>query len=120
MLVDLLSMASIVKRRGAKVWSAMYRDSSGRQHCKSTGETDKKKAQKVADSYEEASRNDAAAKQQLKVISETLAHGGQMQSVRSYSSGWLKSKCHEISASTCEFYTRVVDQFLEFLGPRAE
>ena len=120
MLVDLLSMASIVRRRNAGVWTAMYRDSAGRQHCKSTGETDKKKARGVAERYEEAARNDAAAKQQLKVLSETLAHGGQLQTVRQYCKGWLTGKCHEVSPSTCEFYTRTIGQFLSFLGTRAD
>jgi hypothetical protein len=49
-------MASIMRRRGAKVWTAYYRDAGGIQHCRSTFFTDKKAAQKVADAYENASR----------------------------------------------------------------
>ena len=72
MLADVLSMASIKRRRGAKVWTAYYRDSKGIQYCRSTYLSDKKDAQRVADAYEEVSRE----QQSLRQISKVLAKCG--------------------------------------------
>jgi hypothetical protein len=44
-----------VQSRG-KYWAAKWRDSSGKQYCRSTGEVNRKAAQKAADAWEEASR----------------------------------------------------------------
>ena len=45
-------MASIVRRRGSAIWTAFFRDESGKQHCRSTKATNKRQAQRIADGYE--------------------------------------------------------------------
>jgi integrase len=45
-------MASVHRRRKSKVWIAFFRDAYGVQHGRSTGLTNRKAAQRVADEYE--------------------------------------------------------------------
>ena len=42
------SMAGLTRKPRSKYWFACFRDVNGRQHRKSTGDTDRKKALKVA------------------------------------------------------------------------
>lgn len=49
-------MASIWKHPKSRFWTACYTDETGRQRKRSTKETDRKKAAKIADTFDEASR----------------------------------------------------------------
>lgn len=94
-------MASIIKR--GKVLTAMWR-ADGKQYCKSTKSEDKKEAQKIADGYEQASRNNVAAKQQYKVLGDMLSQKGEFTSTQKYIADWLKAKQHETAPGTMRFY----------------
>jgi integrase len=117
-------MASIVRRRGAKVWTAFFRDVHRRQHCRSTGATDKKAAQKIADAYEAA----ASAKQTLRQVARVLDDmralvGGERTapvSLRSYATTWLEGKRVETKTATCRFYSVSCGKLLTYLGEAAD
>jgi len=47
-------MASVHKRPKSKFFHAAYTDGDGSRRLRSTGETDRRKAQKIADMYEKA------------------------------------------------------------------
>ncbi len=115
MLAVVLSMASIMRRRGAKVWTAYYRDAKGIQHCRSTYLVDKKDAQKVAEAYENASREEQSLRKINRVLSEMrrawrAASMLQSRCVRNTLS-WLKEKKPEVAAATYTFYSQVSSGF---------
>jgi integrase len=117
-------MASIVRRRGAKVWTAFYRDTNGRQHCRSTGAKDKKAAQKIADAYELAAQSQQTLRQAVRVLADMRALTGSEQpaatSLRSYVEGWLASKQSETAQATHYFYSQSCGKLLKFLGEAAD
>ena len=61
-------MATIIRRRGSKIWTAFFRDEQGRQHCLSTKETDKRVAIVIAQDWEKAARQKRTMRQTQKVI----------------------------------------------------
>ena len=116
-------MASIKRRRGAKIWTAYYRDAHGIQHCRSTYLDDKKAAQRVADEYESASREKQSLRQINRVLSEMRALAGSQQAsvtLRAYTLSWLAEKKPEVAAATYAFYSQVVRDFLGHLGEAAD
>jgi integrase len=117
-------MASIVRRRGAKVWTAFYRDAHGRQHCRSTGAKDKKAAREIADAYELAAQNQQTLRQVARVLADMRALTGSEQSVaaslRSHVEGWLASKQSETAPATHYFYSQSCGKLLKFLGEAAD
>ena len=120
----LLSMASIVRRRGAKVWTAFYRDTHGKQHCRSTGARDKKQAQKIADQYELAASSQQTLRQVARVLADMRALTGSEQtataSLRTYVEGWLVGKQAETAPATHHFYVQSCGKLLKFLGEAAD
>jgi integrase len=117
-------VASILRRRGSKIWTAFYRDVHRRQHCRSTGATNKKAAQKIADAYEAA----AAAKQTLRQVARVLDDmralvGGERTapvSLRSYATNWLEGKRVETKTATYRFYSVSCRKLLTYLGEAAD
>src|SRR5260370_42494904 len=63
-------MASIVRRRGSKLWTAFFRDQNGKQHCRSTEETNKKRAQKIADEWEAAGQHKRTLRATRRVLAQ--------------------------------------------------
>ena len=122
MLADLLAMASIKRRRGAKVWTAYYRDGAGIQYCRSTHVSDRKDAQRVADAYEEASREGQSLRQISAVLAEMREIAGSRHAsvtLREYAARWLAEKKSEVKPATFSFYAQVVEGFLEQLREAA-
>jgi Phage integrase SAM-like domain len=108
-----------VKFRG-KYYYAIWRDSVGRQFNRSTGETNEKKAQKIADALEEASRKDSSAKAQYKVLGDMLQARGGCISVAKYVAEWLKNKQGTTKPGSIRFYELSCAKFLAFLGSKAD
>jgi integrase len=99
----------------------------GRRTTRSTGTTDKKEAQRVANHFE-----DAAVKGKARTLTESrarktiadifaLANQDSMPSstIQDFFSSWLKRKGLEAGDKTCVRYTAVVEQLMAFLGTRA-
>ena len=49
-------MSSLIRKSTSKYWTAAFRDSDGKQQRRSTKETDKKRAQAIADQLEHAAQ----------------------------------------------------------------
>jgi integrase len=117
-------MASIVRRRGSKLWTAFFRDQNGKQHCRSTEETNKKRAQKIADEWEAAGQNKRTLRATRRVLAQMheLISGSKLEEVscRAHFNEWLAVKKPEIGSRTYDFYEASVNKFLASLGSRAE
>jgi integrase len=119
-------MASIHRRRKSKVWIAFFRDENRVQHGRSTGTTDRKTAQKIADQYEEVSRSNKTLRQLARVITDLhqLTRKSEqtieLVTVRTYIDRWLGSKKNEVAPSSFESYSIHLRRFLDFLGDRAD
>ena len=118
-------MASVTKKPRSKYWFACFRDLQGKQRRLSTKQTDRKKAMKVAEQYEQI----AERKIPIHTVRQTLAelareaYGETFPSatVQQFIEAWLKSKAPPVIApATHDFYRKSTTKFLEFLGPAAE
>jgi integrase len=117
-------MSTVIRRRGSKIWTAFFRDHTGRQHCLSTKETDKRLALAIASEWEKAAWKKRSMRQTQRVIDRLheLVSGEQIArlSLRQYVESWLKTKKPETSAATYAFYSYGLKKLLRFLGPRAD
>ncbi|HWL54346.1 MAG TPA: site-specific integrase [Chthoniobacteraceae bacterium] len=117
-------MASLRKIPGCKNWIACFTDKDGRRRQRSTSETDRKKAQKIADGYETAARQKRTVRQIRSVLSElsemVTGEGLKVVSFGGYVKDWLERKTHEVSDSTKVSYEDALQSFVVFLGPKAE
>jgi hypothetical protein len=118
------SMASLTRKPRSKYWFACFRDVNGKQHRRSTRQTDRKKALKVAEQYEQVGKRKLAprtvretlAELYREIYSETLP----VATVRKFIADWLQTKESEVSAGTLAFYKKSIAKFLKFLGPAAD
>jgi integrase len=117
-------MASIRHREGSKFWFACVTLPSGRRIQRSTKETDRKKAQQIAEKWEAATRGRVTARQTQKVIAELYRDiTGQhldFPTVREYFNSWVARKKPETAPSTYAFYQGKAQRFLDWLGNRAD
>jgi integrase len=117
-------MASLVRKKGSKYWFAAYRDLQGKQHRRSTEQTDRKKALLVAQHLE------LLAQRKLRParVRETIAglvrqvYGEEVPTatVRKFSQDWLSIKKAEVSHFTLVTYKKSVAKFLAYLGDAAD
>jgi integrase len=118
-------MASLTKKTDCKNWIACFMLPDGTRTNRSTGTTDRKLAQEMADKMEAAARqvragifNEVRAR---KFLNDMLERAGEdkfnTDTVEVYLRDWLKSKDN---AGTSERYTHTVDLFLQSLGEKAK
>src|SRR5437870_2710214 len=97
-------MASVRKRQKSRYWFACFTLASGERVQRSTRETDRKMAQKLADKFEDVARRQVTARQAQRVIAETFQRvtGNSLPStsIRSYFEAWLERKKLETARST--------------------
>ena len=95
----------------------------GTRKQRSTKTTDRKVAQRLADTFEQAARQQLTARQAQRVISEIFqAVTGDslpLTSIRNYFESWLERKRLETAASTFTFYKAKARLFLAWLGERS-
>jgi integrase len=117
-------MGSVRKKRDSKYWFACFTQVDGRRVQRSTKETDRRKAQKLADKFEEAARGRVTARQAQRIISDIFqdATGSSLSSssIREYFESWLAQKKSETAPSTHIFYTGKARRFLGWLNGRSE
>lgn len=117
-------MASLRRFPASRYWFACFTMPDGRRVQRTTKETDRRRAQRLADQFEEASRAKLTARAAQRVISEIYARatGERLPSstVRAYFESWLARKQPETAAATIAAYRGHTRTFLAFLGPRAE
>ena len=117
-------MASLRRFPASKYWFACFTMPDGKRVQRTTKETDRKKAQRLADQFEQVSRDRLTANAAQRVISEIYARatGERLPSstVRAHFESWLARKKPEIAESTFTFYQGKAARFLAWLGERAD
>jgi integrase len=117
-------MASIRKKERSKFWFACVTLPNGRRVQRSTKEVDGKKAQKIAEQWEAATRGRVTARQTQRVITDLYRDiTGQrlvFPTVREYFDAWVARKKPETAPSTYRFYQDKARGFLNWLGKRAD
>jgi hypothetical protein len=116
-------MASVWKRSNSRYLTACFRDQTGRQRRITTKETNRKRAQRLAEEYEKASRTKRTLKQAQAVLDRLNEEFSRERfvrtSLRTYLADWLNGKEAETAESTMKFYRASLAKFLEFLGDRS-
>jgi hypothetical protein len=117
-------MASVWKRSNSQYLTACFRDHTGRQRRITTKETNRKRAQRLADEYEEAFRTKRTLKQAQAVLDrlheELSGESVVRTSLRRYLEDWFDGKKAETAPSTMTFYRGSLAKFLQFLGKRSD
>jgi integrase len=117
-------MASLRKIPGCRNWIACFTLVDGRRTQRSTRETKRKEAQKIADHYEDAARKKMTALHVQRVITSLYKDitGVELPNgtVKSYIEAWVKRKKPEVSKSTAMFYDSKAKLFIDFLGDRTD
>jgi integrase len=115
-------MASVWRHPKSQYWTACFRDPHGKQRRITTKETNRKRALKLAQQYEEATRVKRTLRQAQAVLDrlheEFSGLRVQRQSFDEYAKELLKAKKPEIAPSTLAFYQTSVDKFSAFLGEK--
>ena len=117
-------MASIRKYNGSKFWFACVTLPNGRRVQRSTKETDRRKAQNIAERLEAPWRGRVTARQTQRVIADLYRDitGEHLTfpTVREYFDSWVARKKPETAPSTYRFYQDKARQFLAWLGNCAD
>ena len=110
--------------RRHKILVRLHDVAQWRRVQRSTKDTDRKKAQKLAEEWEAPRRGRVTARQTQKVIAELYRDiTGQrlvFPTVREYFDSWVARKKPETSSSTYNFYQGKAQRFLDWLGNRAD
>ena len=121
-------MASIVRRKKSRFWTACYTNRDGRQLKRSTKTTDKRQALQIAMELERVERQANAGaitniqlRKVLNDVSERI-NGDSLiaPSVEDYMNDWLKGIVSRNRAATIERYGKTKRLFLESLGDKAK
>jgi integrase len=117
-------MASITRRRGSEIWTAFFRDETGRQHCRSTETTDRQLARRIAEEFEAAAQKKRTLRQLQRVLDQMheLISGEAVQRLtfRDFAHQWLEVKKPAVAPSTLDFYSDGAAKFRAFLGQKAD
>ena len=120
-------MASVKRHPRSPFWMACFSLPDGRRTNRSTGTSDKKEAQRIANQFEDASTQGQAKKmtesRARKTIADIFALSNQevlpSSNIKEFFESWLKRKLLEAGENTHSRYKTVVDQLTKYLGNRA-
>ena len=116
-------MAFLWKHPKSQYWMARFYDRDGKRRNRSTRTKNRKEAEKLATSFEEAARKRRTAIQARRVIaalhSELTGEGLPTHSVRDFFVSWVEAKGPETAPATIRFYENAKRKFLAFLGDDA-
>ncbi|MEX0321462.1 MAG: tyrosine-type recombinase/integrase [Puniceicoccaceae bacterium] len=117
-------MASVHKRKTSKFWYGAFRMNDGTLVFRSTKCTKKAEALRVAIGWEDAVRRNATEAHIRKVYEDlhVRIHGTRMRtdSVRDFFLRWIGAREKELAVSTCTTYRNTANNFMDFLGGRAD
>jgi len=128
-------MSCIWQHPKSKYWFARFTDVTGKQRNRSTGvairganrsetETNRKMAQKLADSFESAARKRHTAIRLRTVIAELQKEitGAELSShtTRKFAGDWINGKRASVAPRTVSFYEKHLDKLLTHLGEKAD
>ncbi len=120
-------MPSIHKHSRSKYWICAFIDADGRRVFRSTRQTKKAAAWRVAFAYADAAWNAKhgrlTAIQMRKVISDTVVkitgEAPAFHSIAEWCRAWAADKKLSKSEGTAKRYVPLIEEFLTFLGPKA-
>jgi len=121
-------MSSLRKHPRSPYWHAVFFLPDGTRTNRSTGTTNKKEAQRIANKYEDAANDGKAGRftksRARKTIADiyALTNADQLASstIEDFLTAWLTRKELEAGDKTHAKYTGVVNQFKEFLGSKVK
>jgi integrase len=117
-------MAFLWKHPKSKYFIAGFYDLNGKRRNRSTRQTNRREAEKVASAFEEAANKRRSTRQVRAAITalhkEVNGQGIPTHSFRQYSASWLETKKTEVGRATYEFCSGTVRKFLSFLGAKAD
>lgn len=121
-------MSCVIKRPDSKYWIACFTDANGRRLKRSTKvpamERERRRAEKIAEVFEEAARRKRTVNQVRKVIAglhaEISGDAVAFLSFRKYLEGWLNTKRAETAPATMDFYSASAKKILDHFGDRAD
>ncbi len=118
-------MACVWRHPKSPFWIARFKATSGVFSNRSTKETNRKKAEEVARSYEDAAQRLGRGEHHMRVIrdiaSKYFENAAVEVSFKTYTEIWLKRKAtEEVSPGTLARYRQISDAFGEFLGSKSE
>ncbi len=119
-------MASLRRLPNSPYWIACISLPDGRRTQRSTGTSDRREAQRIANHFEDASVEGKEGRltdlRARKTIADIFAIANKdslpSSSIKDFFSSWLKRKELEAGEKTHQRYTAVVAQLLEFIGTR--
>ena len=116
-------MASLARYPNSPYWIACFRDENRKQCRRSTHETNRRRAQNIADTMEQVAKRKLNARRIREAVNEIYrdvsGQGLPHASVAAYAAAWLGQKKLECKASSHELYEKGINKFLAFLGERA-
>jgi integrase len=121
-------VASLRRFHDSKFWFACFTGPDGRRLQRSTKETDRKRAQKIAEQYEGVSgigrQGLLTERHARKVIGEIFKLSNReslpSETIGDYFKRWLESKKNQIGHKSFIRYSQLVGAFLQWIGPRAK
>src|SRR5215510_1733471 len=121
-------MASLRRLPSSRFWIACFLGADNRRIQRSTKEIDRKRAQKIADHFEDAARTARlgllAERQARKVIGDIFQISNREElrhdTIETFFKRWLDSVKIESSPKTHQRYCGIVGKFLTWLGGRAQ
>lgn len=117
-------MASIWKHPQSKYWYARFTNGSGVQENRSTKTTDRRIAERLANEFEDAYRQKLTEVQVRRVMSDInlRLNGAALpsQSVKEFFDEWAKAAVSETASTTGEKYKATGQEFVNWLGKRAD
>ncbi len=119
-------MASLKRFPRSPYWYACFTGPGGHRRQCSTKETDKKRAQKIADQYEGVSaigrKGLLTERHARKIIGEIFQIANRQilphETISDYFIRWLASKKNRMGHKGFIRYSQLIDSFLEWIGPR--
>jgi integrase len=122
--IQLPPMASVVKYPSSRFFVASFYDARGRLRRKTTRETDRKRALRVAEQFERVAKAQGSPQRIRRAFGDFYReHFGEdlpFTTPREYCKRWLGARRGETSSGTLIRYQEVVDRLLDFLGTDAD
>jgi integrase len=116
-------MASVIKQPGTQYYIACFRDHLKRQRRKTTRETNRKRAQKIADQYEAIARRSVppkiAREWMAQLYFEAYGLEAPTKTFKEFTNIWMETKRVEVSARTLSHYETYLARLINFLGELA-
>ena len=117
-------MASLWQHPQSRFWTACFTDHTGKQRKRSTKETDKRKALRMAETFEAEYRKVRTSAQMQKVLMdihrEITGKELEVTSLANFRDRWLAAKTAEgCAGATMKFYTHSTQRFVDHLGEAA-